>query len=191
MNKIQSTEGLTEKQIARRAYARAYYAAHKDKIIAAVRVSQAKRAKAAKKPAKKDTKPAKKDAKAVAKEMTAMHAICPAKVADKALAKLQKSLQKAEQKVSEMRAKLDEAKLLVQAAKDAVKARKAELKAAKGSPADAKYAVRRPGGASGAPRPEGKHPANRQCVCSRVLQGARRQVQGRVQEMPTEQEGQA
>ena len=134
MNKIQSTEGLTEKQIARRAYARAYYAAHKDKMIAAVRVSQAKRAKAAKKPAKKDAKPA-------AKEMTAMHAICPAKVADKALAKLQKSLQKAEQKVSEMRAKLDEAKLLVQAAKDAVKARKAELKAlkaAKDSPVDAK-----------------------------------------------------
>ena len=138
MNKIQSTEGLTEKQIARRAYARAYYAAHKDKMIAAVRVSQAKRAKAAKKPAKKDAKPA---AKPAAKEMTAMHAICPAKVADKALAKLQKSLQKAEQKVSEMRAKLDEAKLLVQAAKDAVKARKAELKAlkaAKDSPVDAK-----------------------------------------------------
>lgn len=127
MNKIQSTEGLTEKQIARRAYARSYYAAHKDKMIAAVRASQAKHAKATKKAAKH-----------VAKEATAMHAICPAKVADKALAKLQKGLQKAEQKVSEMRAKLDEAKLLVQAAKEAVKARKAELKAAKGSPADAK-----------------------------------------------------
>lgn len=114
-----------EKRAKRNEYARAYYQAHKEKLIEAVRRCQAKKKTAAKKTVKKDVK--KTTAKKAAPKGKALHAIAPVKKArptsaEKLVVKLQAKLVKAQTKLAAVQTEIKGLKEQVKAAKLAAKA---------------------------------------------------------------------